>query len=52
MLKNKFIFLGILTEIIYLLFYFIEPLRKYFGDTALTLHFFYLFLLRYARKNK
>ncbi len=51
MLKNntakKFIILGILTEIIYLSFYFIEPLRKYLGNQSITLSYpcSYLFLI-------
>jgi len=52
MLKNKltkkstaFIIFGVLTEMIYLLFYLIKPLKKYLGDTALTLSHYYLFLL-------
>lgn len=49
MLKNNFtkkiIIFGLLTEIIYLIFYFIEPLKKYLGDTALTSSHYYVFLL-------
>ncbi|MCG2701239.1 hypothetical protein L6267_03675 [Candidatus Parcubacteria bacterium] len=41
MLKNnqtkKLIVLGVLMEIIYLLFYFVEPLRKILGDDKITL---------------
>ena len=42
-----FIILGILTEIIYLSFYFIEPLRKYLGNQSITLSYpcSYLFLI-------
>lgn len=44
--STKILFiLGLLTEIIYLLFYSIEPLRKYLGDSSLTLRNNYLFLL-------
>ncbi|MDD3102076.1 MAG: hypothetical protein PHE59_02940 [Patescibacteria group bacterium] len=42
--KQFFIF-GLLTEIIYLSFYFIEPLRKYLGDQCITLCNDRLFLL-------
>ena len=49
MLKNnhakKLIIFGVLTEMIYLLFYFVEPLRKRFGDQALSLSNSYLFLI-------
>lgn len=40
----KLIVFGLLAEIIYLLFYLIEPLKKYLGDTALALSNCYLFL--------
>jgi len=34
---KKILIWGILTEIIYLIFFLIDPLRKYYGDTSLTL---------------
>lgn len=43
--SKQFLIFGFLTEIIYLLFYFIEPLRKHLGDQSFTLHNSYLFLL-------
>ncbi|MFA5050803.1 MAG: hypothetical protein WC499_01685 [Patescibacteria group bacterium] len=42
--SKQFLIFGFLTEIIYLLFYFIEPFRKYLGDQSFTLHNRYLFL--------
>ena len=43
--SRRIIILGILAEIIYLLFYAINPLKKYLGDTALTASHYYIFLL-------
>lgn len=43
--KKLIVFFGVLTEIIYLMFYFIEPLRKKLGDENITLKNDQLFFL-------
>jgi hypothetical protein len=44
-IKNKIIIFGFLSEIIYLLFYLIEPLKRIFNDGGITLNNNILFLL-------